>query len=819
MSLIAWWPLTGHTNNYGILRNEIEATATNVTYAEGKIGQALYKGTLTLTGEQWKKIIGNTISIAMWIYTRDDGTYSAGTPFFGMSGMTAPNNRKFSMFHYNTKTNLHCSWQNDDSDSTYWSCHYSNFFELNTWVHLCVVQDAAKNTITVYRNGEQYSKSTVTGLSSMNFKEAGTAPIRANIDYQHINDIRIYNHALTIKEIKELNKAVVCHYNFDNPYSEGTVNIDPCKNAMTTKTLNGSFSATTVTFGNYYGYDCFELYLKKDSITSWTGCYLNSNPLQLGAVIGDTVTRSCWMYVPSGQTIPGHFTESIEGNSSNKKYVQYNLNNCDTWQRVSLTGTITDDGTNNYLHYFMAMSSGSVNFKCYIRDFQMEINDHSTPYTPTLRNETLYNTTALIQPSYLNNIKIIQDDAKIGTQYLQCVGNTMINTPLTGDITKGATISCWVKTPTYPETNSIVFADYNSKLAFGFYGTQNAIISCGSYSAPYISNIKSKWLDGWNHVVVTRNASGTIACYLNGQLQTTSGSNNWTSSTGYSTIGGRYNGSYTTYFTGYVDDFRIYHSLLSNEDIQELYHTRWASNPQGQVFSNGVNEGQVNFQITSSGVNSCNMVSELSDTFELIDYVEATSNRIIDTGIPFNPNVDGVEFKYSANTAQANYFIAGCGSSGLTKPYLWLYHYTGVNGFNVYVTDTSNAQIAITGYRGMDTNTHVIKYDSKILYCDGIQTGSTSKTLYDSMGNLKLFNTATNNTTYATRGKIYYCKIWKNGELVGDFIPAKRLRDNVTGFLDTITKKFITDNTIDMPISTVRHTRNGSLCCTEFNEV
>lgn len=59
----------------------------------------------------------------------------------------------------------------------------------------------------------------------------------------------------------------------------------------------------------------------------------------------------------------------------------------------------------------------------------------------------------------------------------------------------------------------------------------------------------------------------------------------------------------------------------------------------------------------------------------------------------------------------------------------------------------------------MDTNTHVIKYDSKILYCDGIQTGSTSKTLYDSMGNLKLFNTATNNTTYATRGKIYYCKI------------------------------------------------------------
>ena len=52
MSLIAWWPLTGDTNNYGTLGAELQATASNTTFVDGKIGQALYKGSLTITGEQ-----------------------------------------------------------------------------------------------------------------------------------------------------------------------------------------------------------------------------------------------------------------------------------------------------------------------------------------------------------------------------------------------------------------------------------------------------------------------------------------------------------------------------------------------------------------------------------------------------------------------------------------------------------------------------------------------------------------------------------------------------------------------------------------------
>lgn len=95
-------------------------------------------------------------------------------------------------------------------------------------------------------------------------------------------------------EVKELSRGLYIHYAFNNPYAEETTNIDSCKSAMSTKTLAGfaGGSHSTYSFGHYFGYDCFKITLNKSNITSWTGSYLNINPLSYGAVIGDTVTRS-----------------------------------------------------------------------------------------------------------------------------------------------------------------------------------------------------------------------------------------------------------------------------------------------------------------------------------------------------------------------------------------------------------------------------------------------------------------------------------------------------------------------------------------------
>ena len=43
-------------------------------------------------------------------------------------------------------------------------------------------------------------------------------------------------------------------------------------------------------------------------------------------------------------------------------------------------------------------------------------------------------------------------------------------------------------------------------------------------------------------------------------------------------------------------------------------------------------------------------------------------------------------------------------------------------------------------------------------------------------------------------GKVYYAKVYKNGELIADLVPAKRNADNVVGFFDNISKAFYTSS-------------------------
>ena len=54
------------------------------------------------------------------------------------------------------------------------------------------------------------------------------------------------------------------------------------------------------------------------------------------------------------------------------------------------------------------------------------------------------------------------------------------------------------------------------------------------------------------------------------------------------------------------------------------------------------------------------------------------------------------------------------------------------------------------------------------------------------------------NRTFKVMGgymKLYYLKMYTDGQLVRDFIPVKRNSDGVYGLLDNITKNFFTTTT------------------------
>ena len=780
MSLICWWPLNGDTKNYGTLGGEIEVTASSPVYTNGKTGQALYTGTLNLTAEQWKKIIGNTISIAMWIYTRDDGSYSAGTPFFGMSGMAAPNNRKFSMFHYDKKTNLHCSWQHDNSDKTYWGCHYADFFELNKWVHLCVVQDAAQETITVYRNGVQYSKSVVSGLASMNFKSAGAAPVRAGIDYQHMNDIRIYDHALSAAEVKELSKALVVHYTFDDVLAEPTTNLLPA--SMQSMTVNSA-----------------------------PGVYGNPATINItsGLTNGSDYTLSVWQTVSSANQSTGVSTRLIcyytdgtyDDNSTTKMGIT--LPQDDKEYYYEITVITNKNKTISHLGgWILDHSSGYGKVRSY-RNAQIEAKDHATPYTPSSRESMLMNETGLNQPTTLKNIGLTTDS---------CVGNfafqsnsSYIVQDSTGDGEHGALASMWIKMPL--TSNWIAFVDSSSKLGFGYYNGYGIIASTNGTNKRRVSNLNSLWnTNEWNHVVVTMDSSNTInRCWINGVEGSYSGSDHWTHTNNSFVIGSRYNSTYGEYSsTAKIDDFRLYYTCPGDDEIvnvvQDLYKTKAMITDKGDIETCQFIEGKTQAQVTSKycfEVDECYEDFDIGNGYERVEYLEFSEAEYIDTGLAFpDANIPIIiETEVVKTAITSNDCLAGCGNgSSWYGPVMLNFHnYTLEFGVNGYATASDGSgSIALNERMFIRAEIYTNGSDHK-WYKNGniINLGtkayqnrtSSNSTLYIGAFHHETGNSIANGSCWI--GRLYSFKIWY-GNSIRFLVPVKRISDQALGLYDTV---------------------------------
>ena len=185
-------------------------------------------------------------------------------------------------------------------------------------------------------------------------------------------------------------------------------------------------------------------------------------------------------------------------------------------------------------------------------------------------------------------------------------------------------------------------------------------------------------------------------------------------------------------------------------------------------------------------------VINVEDTFEkyyaTLEYLESTGTQYIDTGVKFNSNTDKFELVYQASDAQGNYFIAGSGWQEKGK--IWVYSYKDGKRFSIYITDTSNSQREFYGFGGPNTLKHIITYDAKKLYVDGIlKADNSSYTFGETPFNFSLFNSI-NSTGYYAKTKIYSFKMWKSGILTRNMIPSMRKSDGALGLYDLVNNKF-----------------------------
>lgn len=166
-----------------------------------------------------------------------------------------------------------------------------------------------------------------------------------------------------------------------------------------------------------------------------------------------------------------------------------------------------------------------------------------------------------------------------------------------------------------------------------------------------------------------------------------------------------------------------------------------------------------------------------------LEYIESTGTQYINTGVN---NINGVEiqFQYSAYKENASAFGARNGDTSDSRFGLTLY-----DGCFHIMPPGQNVN-------GIITNKHIFKFGSNVNYqCYMDEELKINKIpTYKSSYNTYLFCECSGgySSFYSNNLKIYYCKLYKDGVLVRDFIPGEY--NGKIGLWDRISETFFTNN-------------------------
>ena len=174
--------------------------------------------------------------------------------------------------------------------------------------------------------------------------------------------------------------------------------------------------------------------------------------------------------------------------------------------------------------------------------------------------------------------------------------------------------------------------------------------------------------------------------------------------------------------------------------------------------------------------------------YTFVDSIAASGTQYIDTGILAGSDIKAeVKFK-PANTSSAYCALGGRdAASGTSRNAFGIWaNVSGRTRFDFQSNSVSSTLGSST------TNWNIAVKDGVENYFNGTQEESNDEETFASVRNMYLFAmlSGTTGATGQMDGSIAYCKIWKAGVLVRDFMPAIRNSDNVVGMYDTVSGTF-----------------------------
>ena len=478
-----------------------------------------------------------------------------------------------------------------------------------TWYHCVFVYDGS--SVKLYINGElkdTRSGSLEAKTPSGKYQIGRDYRTGETAFYGKMNDFRVYDNALSVKEIKEIynNSFLIAHYTFSDPYlfvQNNLVTKINVNNTILSQVDDHSFKILTVSGDAYCNF-----------ILSTT--LSSSNKYVL----------SYWADIENGDKCGFGFYYSSKYNHIH--YIKNGLNVVVFQPTTDLSSITFDDIDRANSH------------EIYIRNIKIEpynasLGDISTPFGT--QTNIISDCVGDYEGTITNQVLVLPINRKYkyctkftGTQY-GIVNKQFEVTP--------KSFSFWASVDTKPTSNSIIFADGNSKFAFGFYNSGNQLV-VGAGMSKYIVNLNNKFIfgiDAWNHVVVQGDPSSTtVNVYINGEkLTNTTTTHYWIHNQSKLYIGAGNNDSVNIFGQFSIQDLRVYSRILSEDEILEIIHIPINLDSKGTLFNSEINEmaysGNIKFNKSGSIFTNNVIVENLTQKqASLTKLGEVKINRLIE---------------------------------------------------------------------------------------------------------------------------------------------------------------------------------------------
>lgn len=564
MSLQVWLPLNGNLNNQGLSDTTITNKGATVS-TSGKIGSCykcgvMYANDFTLNTEEF--------SVCYWVKYVWIGPHN--------SYVVSLNNSTSSDYQF--MVGSLGNGTDNSATSTYLRINAASSgtipIPVGEWHHCCATWKGT--TVSLYVDGVFDKKitgvtvnsgATHLGINCRSNSTSGSGVSNTGSSELYLNDVRIYDHCLSAKEVKEISKGLICHYKLDNK-GFGNPNLCP---------LNSKQEWTAV-----------------NTKTNYT--ILSTSTSNFGLSTGDTFTWSVYVKVPTEiKKLRARVQFYNSGSDRTGSTGSTTVTNGEG--RVFVKGTVLSGYAEMQLciDYNLSSDITTTNVVCYYKMPKLEKGSVATPWCPHT-SDSLYTSLGLDSTTESDCSGLSNNGTKIGgltsstspipIRYESCYdfdGNTdSIQIPNLSTLVPSGefTMNCWIyhdSTWSSKTWETIFGGPSGFELEAKNSSTNSPVLyaySWGKGSATYE-------LNKWNMITMTRNASET-KFYINGELKITG-------SAGTIPSGNYFIGAWSTSsqqnYKGRISDFRLYSTVLSVEDIKELYNTSASVDKNGNMYA------------------------------------------------------------------------------------------------------------------------------------------------------------------------------------------------------------------------------------------